>query len=503
MGKTIQMLSHVFNRLQYDEKETNLIICPAHLVKNWVEEINKHFDFDNKKINVFHGSNKVERENVNIIITSYLLVKKLKCKKYTRIILDEAHYIKNRKTQTFSNVCELEAECKWVMTATPIFNEIDEIKAYLNFLGFDNNISLSRTINKYALLQTKELLNLPEKKEYILEVEMSEVEREYHYEILSSSKKRISHLQQLAKESNDRRMKAFYNMHILNVIMKLRQSCNFVSIEKEINDSGYGSSEEEEKEKEKEKEEEDCFICWSKNTKYISKCGHSICYACWERIISMNGPCPICRSFVSLESLSKKGKQNIKYKTEIVSSKLEVLINLIKERDHKIIVSSQWLSSLNIIEDRLKAENIKCLRIDGSVGDKHHIIDKFKSKDKYKILLVSLNCCAEGLTITEAKTLIHFEFWWNPQKTHQLSSRIHRIGQDSQVSVITLRTKDSIEYMMKEINTIKNNLGKTVMKSVRECQEEENFGGFNTKGIITKIFQFDAGKRVEEKAIES
>eukprot|EP00920_Eleutheroschizon_duboscqi_P024808 GHVT01061521.1.p1 GENE.GHVT01061521.1~~GHVT01061521.1.p1 ORF type:complete len:354 (+),score=84.76 GHVT01061521.1:71-1063(+) len=54
---------------------------------------------------------------------------------FRRIILDEAHYIKNRHTRAFRAVVSLSAGRRWCLTGTPIQNSLNDLFALVAFLG--------------------------------------------------------------------------------------------------------------------------------------------------------------------------------------------------------------------------------------------------------------------------------------------------------------------------------------------------------------------------------
>jgi SNF2 family DNA or RNA helicase len=83
--------------------------------------------------------------------------------KFGRIVLDEAHYIRN----TYSDVNK-SAMClgdlgvkKWVVTATPIFNSHDDMFAYFKFLGLEGvelksdwNARISKSLDGFEKLNS-------------------------------------------------------------------------------------------------------------------------------------------------------------------------------------------------------------------------------------------------------------------------------------------------------------------------------------------------------------
>ena len=51
-----------------------------------------------------------------------------------RVVLDEGHYIKNRNTYTAKAAFALKADCRWVVSGTPIQNKLDDLFSSLKFL---------------------------------------------------------------------------------------------------------------------------------------------------------------------------------------------------------------------------------------------------------------------------------------------------------------------------------------------------------------------------------
>ncbi|CAB5347149.1 unnamed protein product [Rhizophagus irregularis] len=74
--------------------------------------------------------------------------------KWLRVILDEGHIIRTRSTKQSIAACNLDAERRWILTGTPIMNELDDIYSLIKFLRFTpfdslemwNNIFNNKTI---------------------------------------------------------------------------------------------------------------------------------------------------------------------------------------------------------------------------------------------------------------------------------------------------------------------------------------------------------------------
>ncbi|KAG0695773.1 SNF2 family N-terminal domain-containing protein [Suillus ampliporus] len=156
MGKTIQMISLFVS----DLKRPNLVVAPTVAIMQWRNEINTHTDGIN--VLVWHGASRLnnpkELQKYDVVLTTYavlescfrkqqsgfkrkgLIVKELSPLhqiKWNRIILDEAHNIKERQSNTAKASFELESNYKWCLSGTPLQNRVGELYSLVRFLGGD------------------------------------------------------------------------------------------------------------------------------------------------------------------------------------------------------------------------------------------------------------------------------------------------------------------------------------------------------------------------------
>ena len=106
------------------------------------------------------------------------------------------------------------------------------------------------------------------------------------------------------------------------------------------------------------------------------------------------------------------------------NSKLEMLVNIIKqEKDKKILVFSQFTKVLNLIEKRLREENIEYSYLDGKTEAKQRVklVDEFNKSSEKRVFLISLKAGGTGLNLTSASVVIHFDPWFNPAVEDQAS----------------------------------------------------------------------------------
>ncbi|KAL1597722.1 DNA helicase rad5 [Paraconiothyrium brasiliense] len=185
LGKTIEMLSLIHtNRNEVTRSDpsmpkslprlpknsavvepapyTTLVVAPMSLLAQWQSEAEKASKDGTLKVMLYYGTEKaVNLQKLcsasngpnapNVIITSYgvVLAEYGQVAKqdgnsgshggifsldYFRIILDEAHYIKNRQSKTAKACYELSAKHRWVLTGTPIVNRLEDLFSLVRFL---------------------------------------------------------------------------------------------------------------------------------------------------------------------------------------------------------------------------------------------------------------------------------------------------------------------------------------------------------------------------------
>jgi DNA repair protein RAD5 len=206
LGKTIQMLSLIHthksdvllaHQAEQSDKSTNrlarmlprssgshnivsapkttLVIAPMSLLAQWQSEAENASKEGTLKSIVYYGNEKTDNlqslcceynlvSAPDVIITSYGVVlsefsqmssrsggreshKGLFSLNFFRVILDEAHNIKNRQSKTAKACYELSAEHRWVLSGTPIVNRLEDLFSLVRFLRVEpwNNFSFWRT----------------------------------------------------------------------------------------------------------------------------------------------------------------------------------------------------------------------------------------------------------------------------------------------------------------------------------------------------------------------
>ncbi|KAF9911873.1 hypothetical protein EC991_001777 [Linnemannia zychae] len=265
------------------KSHATLIICPLSTVQNWEEQFEAHVKKGALQVYVYHGGQRVSDPNYlakhDVVITTYNLLgteysKECKGREnetsasknpsvlqhidWFRVVLDEAHIIKEVNTVQSKAACALVAERRWCLTGTPIQNKLDDLFALVKFLGMQpfqekahwthyiskpikaaNPIGITRlqTLMKVITLRRtktqmvdgKPLLDLPPRTDHMRTLDLSLNERQMYQRMESSAKLTVSQIVQENKV-----MKNY--AHILQAILKLRQICAHYALVKNMND---------------------------------------------------------------------------------------------------------------------------------------------------------------------------------------------------------------------------------------------------------------------------
>ncbi len=137
-------------------------------------------------------------------------------------------------------------------------------------------------------------------------------------------------------------------------------------------------------------------------------------------------------------------------KLDDISDRLQALV----EQGHKALVFSQYKSDtagVGAAANHLKAFNPLVLTGDTPPERRSELIDRFKTGNTHRALIISLRAGGLGLNLQEASYVFHLDRWWNPAVEQQAEDRSHRLGQTVKVNVIKYTCEDTIEERIDQI----------------------------------------------------
>ncbi|EEQ31460.1 putative 1-phosphatidylinositol 4-kinase [Microsporum canis] len=274
LGKTLSILSLICSSLpeaaawarkksadsSMINAKTTLLVSPLSAVGNWVSQIKEHIKDDALSVYVFHGPNRTEDPKelaqYDIVITTYTTVlsdisgKSSKRKtsplvqmNMFRIVLDEAHIIREQSAAQSQAIFQLNAQRRWSVTGTPIQNRLEDLGAVLKFLRLSpydergrfaahivspfkcenpNAITNLRVlVDSFTLRRVKDRVNLPPRHDKTVMLTFSEPEKKLHDFFKKESNVMMNVVVSETREKTSGKM---YHI-VLKAMMVLRQIC--------------------------------------------------------------------------------------------------------------------------------------------------------------------------------------------------------------------------------------------------------------------------------------
>ncbi|KOS18296.1 Helicase-like transcription factor [Escovopsis weberi] len=242
--------------------KATLIICPLSTITNWEEQIKQHICPGGLSYHVYHGPNRIKDfaklADFDIVITTYgsvsnELSSRRKGKEgaypleelgWFRIVLDEAHMIREQTTMQFKAIVRLQAQRRWAVTGTPVQNRLDDFAALLSFLRLhpfhergkflrhivepfkacDPEIvpKLRILVDTITLRRLKDKIDLPSREDLVVKLDFSPEERSIYNLFAKNAQDRVK---VLARADTGRALGGNTYIHILKAILRLRLLC--------------------------------------------------------------------------------------------------------------------------------------------------------------------------------------------------------------------------------------------------------------------------------------
>ncbi|XP_066442720.1 chromodomain-helicase-DNA-binding protein 6 isoform X3 [Eleutherodactylus coqui] len=446
LGKTIQSITFLSEIFFMGIRGPFLIIAPLSTITNWEREFRTWTEMNTV---VYHGS-QISRQMIHqyemfyrdaqgapvpgifkyhVVITTFEMIladcPELKKVRWSCVIIDEAHRLKNKNCKLLEGLKIMPLEHKVLLTGTPLQNSVEELYSLLNFLEPNQFPCETAFLEEFGDLKTEEQVkklqsilkpmmlrrlkddvekNLAPKQETIIEVELTNIQKKYYRAILEKN------FTFLAKGANQHNMP-----NLINTMMELRKCCNHPYL---INGA-----------------EEKILEDFRKT--------HS----------------PDASDFQLQAMIQAAGKLVL----------IDKLLPKLIAGGHKVLIFSQMVRCLDILEDYLIQRRYTYERIDGRVRGnlRQAAIDRFCKPDSDRfVFLLCTRAGGLGINLTAADTCIIFDSDWNPQNDLQAQARCHRIGQSKAVKVYRLITRNSYEREMFDKASLKLGLDKAVLQDI-------------------------------------
>jgi hypothetical protein len=422
LGKTIQLLAFLGVLKSRGGLPASLLIVPASLISNWVEEIHRFFPTLNffvahpgmQKNNEIRTPDKDRLDRLDLVITTYAMSSRyewIDSYTWTYIILDEAQAIKNPGTTQTKKVKALNAHNRIILTGTPIENRLSDLWSLFDFLNpgllgnrtefttfsrqlkdnTDGYARLRKVVTPFILRRLKTdksiIADLPDKVEMKTYADLSKKQILLYHELVREVRQTLFNTEGIERKGL-----------ILGTLTRFKQLCNHA--DQYLGGGGY--------------EEKDS----GKFTRL-----REICETIYEK-----------RERVLVFTQFKE-----------ITGPLAVFLAGVFNRDGLILHGSV------------------------PVPKRKDIIRQFQGSDYVPFMVLSLKAGGVGLNLTCANHVIHFDRWWNPAVENQATDRAFRIGQVKNVLVHKFLTRGTVEEKIDRMLEEKSGLSAEVIGNTGEA----------------------------------
>jgi hypothetical protein len=394
LGKTVQTLALLVERhLARASDRPSLVIAPTSLVGTWRREAERFAPA--LKVLVLHGPDRHARFDAvpdhHVVVTTYPLLHRdiaaLQAQPWDVAVLDEAQAVKNPASAAAKHIRKLDAQARVALTGTPMENSLEDLWTLFDWLipGLLGNRKAFRTMFRTPIERagdaTAQAALNARIRPFLLRRTKAEVAAEL------PAKTEITELVTLGD-----RQRGLYETIRLTMDARVRDA---------IAARGLAAS----------------------------------------RITILDALLKLRQVCCDPALLGRDDARNVE------SAKRARLMELLEElvaEGRRVLVFSQFVSMLRLIEQDVKARGWAYAWLTGETKNRETVVAGFQD-GRAPLFLISLKAGGVGLTLTGADTVILYDPWWNPAVERQAMDRAHRIGQSRTVFVYRLVAEGSVE----------------------------------------------------------
>lgn len=472
LGKTLQTIALLWTLLKQnpiygDEPviKKALIVCPVTLINNWRKEFRKWLG--NERVGVFVAESKKQRltdftngKSYSVMIIGYEKLRMVqadlqKGSGIDIVIADEGHRLKTAQNKSALAIKSLNTERRIILSGTPIQNDLAEFYTMVDFVN-------PGLLSKYSTFK-----------------------REFETPILKSQQPGATAKDLEKGEARSEELANLTGMFIL------RRTAEILS--------KYLPPKTE-------------YVVFCRPTEAQSAVYRAIVgsptfnAALGSSAVSLeliNVLKKVCNSPSLLIKKGEKGEDMTKpeilesvprslLKTPAASGKIQVLdellFNIAQGKQEKVVLVSNYTSTMDVLQNLISSLGYKYLRLDGSTpaGKRQDIVDRFNRSPPSNsfVFLLSAKAGGTGLNLIGASRLILFDIDWNPATDLQAMARVHRDGQKRPCYIYRFLTQGALDEKIFQRQVSKTGLADSIVDG------KSGVSGF-TREELRDLFTFD------------
>ncbi|KAG2223240.1 hypothetical protein INT45_006121, partial [Circinella minor] len=163
---------------------------------------------------------------------------------------------------------------------------------------------------------------------------------------------------------------------------------------------------------------------------------------------------------------------------------VRALLNLWKTQGHRVLLFSQTRQMLDILQKMIRDLGYEHRRMDGTTPVHHRmsLVNEFNTDENVYVFLLTTKVGGLGLNLTGADRVILFDPDWNPSTDMQARERAWRLGQTKDVTIYRLMTSGTIEEKIYHRQIYKQFLTNKILK---DPKQKRFFDASNLRSLFT------------------
>lgn len=394
LGKTIEAGLILKEYLIRGLVKKALILVPASLVNQWVEELNGKFH-----IPAIAYRKNYALESCDVVVMSIDMAKRSPHKEkiyeesYDLMIIDEAHKLKNHRTKNYEFVQNLKKKFCLLLTATPIQNNVYELFHLISLLKPGHLGSFSSFQAAFAKNKRHD-----EAEEFLHELVNQVMVRNRREDTGMTWTSR--HVDIIPIEFSKEEREVYDEISALKEISPIFSNAfSMITLQKEM--------------------------CSSKEATALT-------------LTKMLKKCTDKKEIEQVKQVVEKVMQLE------VNAKAEKAYDIIKKADGKVILFTEYEASQVYLQSYLYSKGITSVPFNGRFSKSKRDWMKQLFEQKAQVLIAT-ESGSEGINLQFCNHVINYDLPWNPMKLEQRIGRVHRIGQKESVHVYNLAVQHTVE----------------------------------------------------------
>ena len=447
LGKTLTLIALSCRR----RNDRTLVVCPPAILDQWSAQVGM-WTGGAARCQTYYGQNRrllAAADDVpTIIITTYGVLRKeihddsrLAQASFDRVIFDECHIIKSEKSKQFSACMRVRAPLRWCVSGTPAPSsrrpDKDIVKQFHliapAYVPHVQSCQIFNFVDAASTLIT--LCGIRHHRSLLQDIHMNYTVNNVHLSLDSTSLHRYQTLVRTCSNS----LINISNLDLCRWTNKMlcKMACGF------HRETNFGFHYDQNMTEEAIEIDEECSICLQAfSDPVITPCSHVYCAKCLDQHFEYSCRCPLCRGMISRTQCMLL--HDALPRTNI---KAHWLVNFLSSHaDERILVMSQFRTTLEWVAQLLERRHIKCCHIMNATRPRiRRTIDSFKDGENTVLLLNART--STGLDLHCADHVIFMELLPRYVES-QAIARASRMGRNHRVQIHRLLVEDSIESFL-------------------------------------------------------